>query len=964
MKLSEAQYGNLKTIAVLFVNIDKEKGVVIDYDKIGTYVERAIDVCGIECDSEDSKRLFSDIEYQFAIKHTSAECIFDDYDISKWYSNEGVSDAFFWSRYRRYLLEKTSMDAVSINKLDDETLPNILNCLGNPNEQFEGRRLRRGLIIGDVQSGKTATYSGLICKAADAGYKVVILLAGITESLRQQTQERIDDGIVGYTIRKMGKVEKNGIVGVGLDNKPRRATSFTSCVKDFVAGSDKIATTLAEHNSLVLFVVKKNVSVLTKLYDWLKNQNVDIISGCVEQPMLLIDDEADNASVNTKKDDTDPTKTNKIIRQICNLFKNSNYVGFTATPFANVFIDPDSVDSMKHADLFPEHFIYVLPTPSNYIGAERVFYDGEEGTEQGDCYERLRFITDIEEPDYTSDEYREASKYDATSLNEGYFYSRHKKEWDGVLPESLRQAVLCFFLANAVRDLRGQQSSPRSMLVNMSRFIKVQNLIKEHIDSIYDEFMRVVRYDFQEDIKQNHQLELFKELTTLWDKHFTNITDIPINRVLDKESLLNAVGKISIVVVNGGKSSSKLDYKSNKSLRIIAVGGLALSRGLTLEGLLVSYFYRNTSTFDVLMQMGRWFGYRKGYEDLFQVWTSKTSANWYREITIATQELKKDINKMFDQKLTPKDFGIRVRDYCDELNITANNKMRSAYELQVMESFYGNICDTPYISTNIEQNQNNWLQVEKLAKRLFTEGYTLKFADIDRHKDEDVNSTSDASRYFSNVPKDIVSNFLSTIKCSMVNMRFNISNLLEFINAPETMGINKWDIVFEGGEGSVYYDIAGLEKIRCARRTIEEHGNVIQISSRRRILGLREGKFALTKEQINQAESSCRLAWQKENPDSIDNSRSVPIKAYFQYLPNRNPLLIIMLLQPNKPEPNREEQRRLTKFRKELGDDRIVAFAIGFPGVKDSGSTKKYKVNKIYYELNMQDEPEEIEDEE
>ncbi len=963
MKLSNAQYNNLLQVAILLVNIDKENKIEIDYDKIDGYVNQAISLTRLECDDEDRQCLFSDIEYKFEIRHTSSEFIFDDYDLTKWYSNENISDAFFWNRYRRYLLEKTSLDPVSINKLDDETLPNIMNCLGNPNEKFEGKRLRRGLIIGDVQSGKTATYSGLICKAADAGYKVVILLAGITETLRQQTQERIDEGIVGYTIRKVGKLDKGGKVGVGLDNKARRATSFTSYVKDFVAGSDKIATTLEEHKSLVIFVVKKNVSVLTKLYDWLESQNLDSTLGYVNQPMILIDDEADNASVNTRIDETDPTETNKIIRRICNLFKNANYVGFTATPFANVFIDPDSVDSMKHADLFPEHFIYVLPTPSSYIGPSRVFYDGEDGTERGDCYDRLRFISDIEEPDYASDEYRKASKCDVETLNNGAFYSRHKKEWNGKLPESLREAVLCFFLANVVRDLRGQQSAPRSMLVNMSRFIRVQNLIKEHIDKIYSDFMRDVRYDFCDDYDGNTHLGLFKELEAIWHKHFTNISGISIERVLDKETLLNAVGKISVVVVNGSKSSGKLDYKSNKSLRVIAVGGLALSRGLPLEALLVTYFYRNTSTFDVLMQMGRWFGYRTGYEDLFQVWTSKISADWYREISIATQELKEDIKRMFDQKLTPKDFGIRVRDYCDELNITSRSKMRSSYELQVMESYYGNICDTPYISANTEQNRKNWECISDLTKTLFDGGYDFGFADIDKHKGEDVNSDSSASRYFANVPKQMVVDLLTKIKCSMVNMRFNLSNLLDFINDPETTGIEKWDIVFEGGDGDTQYDIAGLEKIRCARRNIEEHGNVIQISSRRRILGLREGKFALTKEEIDQAEKACRDAWRLEDEDSAD-IRTVPLKAYFQYLPNRNPLLIVMLLQPNKPDPKQGEKRRLTKFREELGEDKIVAFAIGFPGVKEGGSIKRYKVNKIYYELNMQDEPEEIEDEE
>ena len=199
------------------------------------------------------------------------------------------------------LKEQGSIDDKSINLLHEKTLPDIMNCLYNPKEEFDGKRLKRGLIIGDVQSGKTATYSGLICKAADAGYKVVILLAGITESLRQQTQERIDEGIVGYTIRKVNKQIREGRVGVGKDNKQRRASSFTTCVKDFVKGSNLISTTLSEHNSLVLFVVKKNVSVLTKLHDWLKNQNMDVRTNSINHPMLLIDDEADNASVNTKK---------------------------------------------------------------------------------------------------------------------------------------------------------------------------------------------------------------------------------------------------------------------------------------------------------------------------------------------------------------------------------------------------------------------------------------------------------------------------------------------------------------------------------------------------------------------------------------------------------------------------------------------------------------------------------------
>lgn len=939
----------------------KTSGFVPTLDNIKPAIERTIAFSGIECDEEDKDKLLEEIEYREKITHVLGDIIYDDYELRKWYFNEDVEDNYFWERYYRYLKELGSIDDKSINLLHEKTLPDIMNCLYNPKEEFDGKRLKRGLIIGDVQSGKTATYAGLICKAADAGYKVVILLAGITESLRQQTQERIDEGIVGYTIRKVDKQIREGRVGVGKDNKQRRASSFTTCVKDFVKGSNLISTTLSEHNSLVLFVVKKNVSVLTKLHDWLKNQNMDIRTNSINHPMLLIDDEADNASINTKKDNTDPTKTNAIIRKICNLFQTANYIGFTATPFANVFIDPDSVDSMKNADLFPEHFIYTLPTPSSYIGADKIFYKDKE------YYRNLRYITDIEEPDYTSDEYREDNKENIDKLNAGTFYYRHRKEWNGILPDSLKESIYCYYLANVVRDLRGHVVKPRSMLINMSRFVKVQSVIKEYVDEIQDNFIRIIKYNFDEDSSKNVHLSLYQELKQLWDKHFDNVTDINFADIVKKKNLLGAVydierdiPKMNIIVVNGS-SASKLDYKSNSSLRVIAIGGLALSRGLTLEGLLVSYFYRNTSTFDVLMQMGRWFGYRPHYDDLFQIWTSQASVTWYREIATAAAELKADIKKMFEQHLTPKDFGIKVRDYCDELQITANNKMRTAYELLMMESYYGNICDTPYLSVKAEHNKDNWEQVKSLAERLFEEGYKFDFANIGKYKDKDVHSDIDKSRYFADVPKEKVIDFLSNIKCSLVNMKFNRQNLIDFINDEETEGVDKWDIVFEGGDGQSYYDIPGLEMIRCPKRQVEEHDHVIQISSRRRILGLREGKFCLNQKEIELAEKRCREVWEKEG--SNVEGRNIPLKAYFEYLPYRKPVLIIMLIEPIEPE-NKEANKKAIEYIENLNGNKMIAFAIGFPGLKETGKTKKYKVNKTYYQLNMLDELDEIVDDE
>lgn len=963
MKLIGNQFNVVLIMAESLVTLDLTKGKVINYNDVKSYIDKSVKFSSLNIDKEDYNKLFTTIEYQFKIKHTDGEVIFNDYDnLQNWYNNDDIKDAFFWNRYRKYLIEQSSLDTKSINLMDVTTIPQIMNCLGDPKEKFEGKRLRRGLIIGDVQSGKTATYIGLICKAADAGYKVVILLAGITESLRQQTQERIDDGIVGYTKKKVGKQVKSGAVGVGLDNLPMRATSFTSCMSDFVANSDKIATSLDEHKSLVMFVLKKNVSVLQKLFDWLKEFNLDPIKDYVDQPLLLIDDEADNASVNTRKDETDPTRTNKLIRNICNLFKNATYVGFTATPFANVFIDPDSVDSMKHADLFPKHFIYILPTPSSYIGANKIFYDN------GPNHKNLRYIEDIDEPDYESDEYKDLKTSNSDTLNQGSFYYKHLKEWHGILPKSLHKAILCFFLANAVRDLRGEIEKPRSMLINMSRFVKVQRYIKEYVDGEYSNFVSSVRYDFNDKSTLNEKLLLYQELKGLWKENFSDVKDVSFERVVRKQTLLDAVSKIKIMVVNGGKTSGKLDYKLDKSLRVIAVGGLALSRGLTLEGLLVSYFYRNTSTFDVLMQMGRWFGYRPYYSDLFQIWISRLSADWYGEVAKASQELKDDIKKMFEQHLTPKDFGIKVRDYSDELQITAPNKMRNAFNY-FQYSYYGNICDTPYVSRNINQNRDNWKAVKDFTSQLFKENYDFKFADQKNNVLSDINSESEKSRYFSDVSREDIISFLSKIKCSLMNMKFNVDNILDFINDLTTRGIEKWDVVFEGGVGTSYYDIPGLEKIKCPSRAIYSNGNVVQISSRRTLLGTREGKFTLTAEQINHAELECRKAWMKEDgSDSLDMSRDIPIRAYFEYLPDRKPILIIMLIQAiikvdDKNLTNESKKNKFQKFVDELGNDHLVAFAIGFPGCEHPETTKKYKGNKIFYELNVLDEPDELDDE-
>lgn len=229
-------------------------------------------------------------------------------------------------------------------------------------------------MVGDVQSGKTATYTALCCKAGDVGYRLIILLTGTLESLRRQTQERLDEGFVGLdSSGELRKVRSRAAIGVGLIDGRKDAGVFTSREHDFKkALLNALGFRLDSFKIPVLVVVKKNKKILEHLERWLTEFNAGA-AGFIDAPVLVIDDEADSASVNTRAATEDPTAINTRIRALLRLFTHSSYIGFTATPFANVFIDPDNRDEMLGSDLFPRDFIYSLEAPTNYVGPQAVF---------------------------------------------------------------------------------------------------------------------------------------------------------------------------------------------------------------------------------------------------------------------------------------------------------------------------------------------------------------------------------------------------------------------------------------------------------------------------------------------------------------------------------------------------------------------------------------------------------------
>jgi len=888
-------------------------------------VKDAVSFGNTEFTDEELEAARRDITWKYQIYTTPGESILEDYDQTNWY-DEVKSDIqpVYWTRYKNYLIDKKHFSPSVVSTLGDETLDQkLMNYILNPNTSYAQPTLRRGLVIGDVQSGKTSTYIGFICKAADAGYQVFILLTGTIESLRKQTQERVEEGFIGIDMSANTTGGKR--VGVGEDNKPITAMALTSRKSDFTGNSDKIAVAMTNNNRAVVFVVKKQKDVLTKLKDWLVTLNADPSTGKIDMPMIMIDDEADNASINTSKNKEDPTTINKLIRELANVFTVSNYVGFTATPFANVFIDPETTEKMETQDLFPENFIVSLPTPSNYIGPNRIFSEDDE------FHSQLMFINDA-----------------GREEEDGYsFYFKHPKDWEGDLPDSLTDAIYTFYLANAIRDLRGDRGQHRSMMINLSRFIKVQKYVKNVVENIHDAAYRAIKFNMSDSLEDSIRDPIIARIYNTWLKQYSNteFSWAEIARVL-----FSSIEHIQIRVINSSRNSEKLEYPRNESLRVIAIGGLALSRGLTLEGLVTSYFFRNTCTYDVLMQMGRWFGYRKNYEDLFRIWTHKASASWYAEIAEATDQLKDDMSLMRDLGMKPRDFGIRVRNNSDELSITAYNKMRNATDEYEFTSYYGSIIETPYLFLNPEVHKANFRLTCQLISSLLDIGFTF----------ERQNGTG--KYIIKNIPKARITDLLRSLKISGYSSNFDPKQIAAFLESNQEECLDRFDLVFAEGKNTAEdksFDVLG-RKIRGNVRSgcvIDHERDRLSIGAKGRLGGPADGIAGISdrdgntaEEIIERAKTAYRADYQKKYGIPFDEKKSYPSRTWFAYVEERNPLFIIYLIDARMAPDEQNQALQFERFYDAMGDTPVIGYGIGFPKNDNAAGLAgtKFKANKVY----------------
>lgn len=825
------------------------------------------------------------------------------------------SDGFYWNRYRGYLKTVKHWGADVVKRLH-ETTDGIMDDLGNPTDNTRLFQ-RRGLLLGDVQSGKTATYTAICNKAADAGYKVIIVLAGTMENLRVQTQARLDSEFVGieskYTLDKKADNEiRNRPVGVGTIPpfaQDKRIACFTSVETDFnKATLRSLGLSLRNLNSTALFVVKKNKSVLNNLNKWLSgHDNIDHNDGLIDFPLLLIDDEADNASVNTNSEERNPTAINKAIRNILNCFRQVSYIGITATPFANIFIDPNPDDGGATRDLFPKDFLTVLPSPDQYIGSDKIFGNGD-----ADDWDTKNISRRIK------GEYGNSIIPIKKIEQDAFYVFKHKKEFADELvdlPGSMHEAIRYFILATAISDHRLDNNEHRSMLVNVSRFTKVQNRTVDLINTYITEIKSDLENYSQLEPAKAMKIDNIKALYQVWDKYkMSDHLSIGWTDFL-KNYLFKAARRIEVRSVNQEHGASSLNYYEYDKIgmRVIAVGGNSLSRGLTLEGLCVSYFYRNTMMYDTLLQMGRWFGYRPNYNDLFKVWMAEDAIDWYGYITDAINELKEELRKMERQNQTPEEFGLKVRQAPGSLLVTARNKMRTATSVSRPITVSGRMIETPRLKGDANTLRENENMCRSFIKTL------VKDSNIPRYENDNFTKAI----IWKNVPKAYIIDLVRNFNTHPWNLNFQPIALAEYIS-DDNGPLDFWDVAIpQGSEVDSPVELDLIDEVMYVSpegRSVEWDSsvkNLIRVSGHHLRVGSGGcSKIGLTADTIERLRKNCK-----------PTDRTYLIK-------DRKPLILIHIIKNRTSEADKKPN----------DPDILFALGLGFP---DDGleRTANYVVN-------------------
>ena len=853
----------------------------IKREEIATAVRDCARLLSATLDDTESNAIAEEIETKLVVTVGRPTTLTDEQGHVPWYFGKRKERRRFFGRYADFLRQDQQWAPAAIEAIDTAT-DLVMEQLEDP--EREGQWDRRGLVVGHVQSGKTANYAGLANKAADAGYKLIIVLAGMHNVLRQQTQRRLDRDVLGYNTLSTGQGFTR--IGVGDYDVNIHAEHLTT-----QAANGDFSRAIAEKLGMgvqqrpVMLVVKKNAGILTNLNNWVRE--VLAQRGDTEtRPLLVIDDEADQASVDTGEqefDDDDvpdsdyePKRINGQIRQLLAAFTRKAYVAYTATPFANILIHDAAAADEFGEDLFPRSFIVNLPTPSDYVGAPLVFGIAEDEDEVGS----LDAIRHVDQE------------------KEGWITASHKKtfvpHYDGQegIPPSLQDAIMAFILACAARAARGRPNAHNSMLIHVSRFKDVHQQVYGQVQEWLGNLKRVLRYGNDKD-------DLLGRLRTMWAKDFEPTSDhirsLDIGRALPsttwqqtREQLVNAVEKTQPQVVNSERKDA-IDYDGNaaQGLSIIAIGGDKLSRGLTLEGLSISYFLRASKMYDTLMQMGRWFGYRPGYVDLCRLYTTPDLELWFRHVALAAEELRERLDHMAMIGSTPETYGLRIQSH-DILLVTAPNKMRHAKLFQI--SFQGESKIQTVFFSDEGPNLRNAAAISSFLDR------------IGKPKDANVakagSKNSSGRRLWTGVDGKQVAALLANLEFPEEARDVNATRLSAYIREQLAAGeLTEWTVAVPSGNGETIdyngWTFATIERT-ALQRTRAAGRYVVKT-----ILSPRDEALDLTKDEFEEAlEATNRRRAEAKNK----NPTGVPDGPEIRRVRGKRPQRALLLLYPLSPK--------------------------------------------------------------
>lgn len=660
----------------------------------------------------------------------------------------------YFTAFRDFLLNERKWDRSTVDTLA-ETSNDLIERLPRPDGAKEFQT--RGLVVGHIQSGKTANMAALIARAADQGYKLCIILGGLWNDLRSQTQRRMDQEIAGFS--NLGE-EDGPFVILDPTAAPWSRLTNAGLQGDFNPGT---------HNDLnpqtpKLAVIKKHVTVLKKFTEFLRRANVKL----EDLPALIIDDEADQASINTNYgklvdgEEIDPSKTNARIRDLLRALPKSVYVAFTATPYANVLIDAEAEE-----DLYPRDFIATLPEPRNYFGPRQLFGIGMSPSELS-VEEAVEPALDI-----------------IRHIPEDQLEALEQLGPGAECPQVLSDALLAFLLSSSARLARGQDDKHFTMFVHPSQRTDDHAAFRDVIEA------EMHTFGVQAGRPKNFP-EFTKRAKDMWTTDFVPVIesygDDP-QPAPDFDTIWKFAKTVTDAIefkTLNYNSTDELDYTSPPK-RYIVIGGNRLSRGLTLEGLSVSFFTRNATTYDTLLQMGRWFGFRPSYADLTAIFVEEAMANQFADLARVELELRADLAKYARKPNppTPLELMPKIRSH-PSLAVTPRNKMGAATTIRI--SFQNGESET----VTFPLNDRAALRNNQQAARTFVRG--MGAAPQSR--------TAEGMHVWRDVPAERVLEFLDSYTFGTAPV-VNRANLTKYIRRQNKRGeLILWDIVIPRGSGA------------------------------------------------------------------------------------------------------------------------------------------------------------------